>query len=139
MTEMREEVTNFTAAKVFSFFSFLMLFALLSLVFLITGIYQIFLDVQINGTSGDPKLMASQISQALVLPLQTLFLVFPGWLSAMGVLIFSTFSSRFYFWFWLVCGVFLLINVPFGVLFGLTLLILLFVKRKRFRSCITND
>ena len=132
MTEICEKVESFTVAKVFSFFSLLMLFALMSLVFLIAGIYQIFLDVQINGTSGDPKLMAGQISQALVLPLQTLFLVFPGWLSAMGVIIFSKFSSRLFFWFWLASGIILLVNVPFGVLFGLTLLILLFFKRRRF-------
>jgi hypothetical protein len=132
MTETREDGEKFTAAKVFSFFSLLMVLAILSLSFLISNIYEIFLDVQMNGTSGDPKLMAGQISQALVLPLQTLFLVFPGWLSAMGVLIFSKFSSRFFFWFWVVCGFVLFINVPFGVLFGLILLILLFFKRKRF-------
>lgn len=132
MTELREEMKRFTVAKIFSFLSFLMLFALLSLFFLIIGIYEIFLDVKLNGTSGDPRLMAGQISQALVLPLQTLFLVLPGWLSAMGVLILSRFPSRFFFWFWLACGFVLLVNVPFGALFGLTLLILLFFKRKRF-------
>ncbi len=133
---MHEVVTNHThspVAKVFSFISLLLLFSLPSVLHLYSGLYEIFQALTKYGIPNDTKGTANEISKALVLPLQYLFLVFPGWLSAMGVLIFSRYNSKRFYRFWVISAVMLIPNFPFGVLFGIVLAITLFVKRKRFQ------
>jgi hypothetical protein len=129
-----KQTESYIIATVFCSISILLIFSFLSLFSLASGIYEIFLDVRHNGTSGDPKLMSGQISSALVLPLQTIFLVLLGWLSAIGVLLFSKFRPRMFYWFWFASSIVLILNIPFGSLFGIVLLIVLFIKRKEFRN-----
>jgi hypothetical protein len=112
-----KQTESYIIATVFCSISILLIFSFLSLFSLASGIYEIFLDVRHNGTSGDPK-----------------FLVLPGWLSAIGVLLFSKFRPRMFYWFWFASSIVLILNIPFGSLFGIVLLIVLFIKRKEFRN-----
>ena len=124
---------------IFSILSALLLFSFLSTYNLFLGMYDIFQDVWLHGTANDPKIMAGEISNALVLPLSNLFLAFPGWLCAMGVLLFSQYHPKFMKNFWLVCGLVLTVNAPFGILFGIVLLLTLFIKRERKNAIQTNQ
>lgn len=117
--------------KLFSFLSLLLAFTFISDYVFYHDMYQLILNGGYDGPVGDPKAMAEQIALTMATPLSILFLAFPGWLCAMGVLLFSGYQPSYLKKFWLLSGIALLVNVPFGVLFGLILLVTLYIKRER--------
>lgn len=80
----------------------------------------------------DKKVLAMQISNALVPYLSYSFYALPGWICAMLILIFSKYRARFFLYFWSLSSVVLVLGFPFGSLFGLILGIVVFIKRKQF-------
>ncbi len=121
-------------AKLFSTVSLLLVFSFISFGFLASGLYDIYQGIQVEGVTHNPKTLANEISKALVLPLRYLFFAFPGWISAMGVLLFSDNRSRPFFLFWSYSTIVLVINIPFGTVLGIILGVTLFIKRKRFNK-----
>ncbi|TKB45848.1 hypothetical protein [Thalassotalea mangrovi] len=76
------------------------------------SLYDTFHEVQVNGL-GDPKMMAGEISKALVFYVYYMFYAIPGWFLAMGVLLFSKYRSRKYYKFLIVIAAVMTLVFPF--------------------------
>jgi hypothetical protein len=135
------EITNTTfktsqgsiLTKLFGFFSVLLLFLFVSLWHLYSGLYEIFQEIRSYGLPNDPKELAGEISTVLTVSIAGLILVLPGWVSAMGLLLFSKFNSKLAFRFWRVASFILILILPVGTLLRATLALTLYAKRIRFQ------
>jgi len=111
--------------------SMLLLFSLYGVISTAYSFYEIFQSITLTGT-GDPKIMAGNISQALVPIVLSLFISIPGLFFALLSIYFSSYRSRLVFKVWIVSSVLLFISFPFGSVFGLFLAVVLFIKRRDF-------
>ncbi|QDP01499.1 MotA/TolQ/ExbB proton channel family protein [Thalassotalea sp. PS06] len=119
--------------KVLSWVSVLMLFSALGLIATTLEIISLYQSITLYG-KGDPKIMSSSISTALVPMVMALILALPGYIAALVAIYVTDYRSKGVFRFWVFSSVVLLISVPVGVLFGALLAVVLFIKRHEFRK-----
>lgn len=133
LTETNEKPTHTKVSTIMAMLSISMVVIFIGLVKFGISMYGTFQEVRLDGV-GDPKVMAGQISSALVHYVYYLFFAVPGWFLAMSVLLFTNYRSKKYFKFLIVIAVTMTIVFPFSTILGLILAITLFVKRKQFKQ-----
>ena len=122
---------NIVFGKVCAFISVFMLSTFVGLIVSIEHVYEIFQEIKLTGT-GDPKVMAGAIAQALVPTVTSLFISLPAMLLAVISVYFSSYRSNFIYKIWQFTTVALLISFPFGTVCGLAFGLFVFFKRTQF-------
>ena len=80
----------------------------------------------------DPSILSGELSQSLVPILTSLIFSLPGIVCIFFVLFFTSYRVKNFYRVWLVIAIVLLLSLPFGTLFGLALLIVLYIKKNEF-------
>ncbi len=117
--------------KVLSAMSLSMLLYWIGLAQTFMAMFGVFQYLQLYGT-GDPKLMAGAISQALVPMVIWLIISIPGCCCAIAAIFFTSYRSRLFFWIWTVSAIAFLLAFPIGTMFAFILGLVLFFKRSQF-------
>lgn len=125
--------------KTCSVISLLMLLSVFGVLNMYVAFYELFQTYPPNRT-GDPKVMAGLISQALVpgvpgVPgVQGVIFALPGLLSALIAIFFTSYRSVLLFKYWIIGAILLLLLPPFGLVFGIVFAAILFFKRKNYQN-----
>jgi len=119
--------------KALSYFSLISVIVVAGLVSFYSTMVDLFQKIRQAG-AGDPQLMAGEISQSLVPVVLTNVLALPSIISIFLVLFISSYRSKYFYWFWVFISFTLIISIPVGTVFGLTLLVILFLKRNEFKN-----
>ncbi|TLU61090.1 MotA/TolQ/ExbB proton channel family protein [Thalassotalea litorea] len=131
--EIKNEDRNVTLGKVCALISILMMFSLYGFMSAIWQLFEVFQNITLTGT-GDPKVMAGNISQALVPTVTSLFFSVPAILFALFSIYFSSYRSSTIYKLWSLSAVVLVISFPFGTAFGFLFGLILFFKRNQFKK-----
>jgi hypothetical protein len=119
--------------KALSYFSLISIIVVAGLVSFFSSMTTVFKKIIETGAD-DPQLMAGAISQSLVPVVLTNILALPSIFGIFLVLFISSYRSKYFFWFWVFLSMALIISIPIGTLLGLSLIVILILKRKEFRN-----
>jgi len=119
--------------KICSVISLVMLLSVFGVLNMYVAFYELFQTYPPNRT-GDPKVMAGLISQALVPGVQGVIFALLGFLSALIAIFFTSYRSVLIFKYWIMGAILLLLLPPFGSVFGIVFAAILFFKRKSYQN-----
>ena len=96
-----------------------------------------FQEITLYG-SGDPKVMAGMISEALISVVLGGVVAFPGLLLNILALFVSSYNATWLFRFLITSSIFWMLVFPIGTLFGVALLVIALRKRKVYVKSLAN-
>ena len=93
---------------------------------------RVFEDITASGSS-DPQAMADGIGEAMIPVVVAVGISVWGILGSVLIVTASNYRARWFYWASVTLAIVHILTVPFGTAFGLAFLILLVVKRDKFR------
>ncbi|MDH5630886.1 MAG: MotA/TolQ/ExbB proton channel family protein [Gammaproteobacteria bacterium] len=118
--------------------SIIQIFVILGFISFLFSLIELFYAINLYGT-GDPKVMAGGISEALTKSLVGCFVPLTGLIISSIALFVSDYRSKPFFLYSIFVSIFWLLSFPWGTVFGLIFLILVIKKRKVFVSSEAED
>ena len=118
--------------------SIIQIFVILGFISFLFSLIELFYAINLYGT-GDPKVMAGGISEALTKSLVVCIVALPGLIISSIALFVSDYRSKLFFLYSIFVSIFWLLSFPWGTVFGLIFLILVIKKRKVFVSSEAED
>jgi hypothetical protein len=106
------------------------LVGLAAFVVLVTRVFQ---EITASGSS-DPRVMAEGIGQAMIPVVLAIGISVWGILGSVLIVVASNYRARWFYWASVALAIVHILTIPFGTVFGLVFLVLLVVKRDKFRS-----